>query len=804
MRLYIVVFLCCLFQFFMLSAQNIKVLEKGTKKPIENATIYSEKPRLFAVTNAKGKADISAFVQAEKIEIRSLGHKTILLSYAEIAKLQFEVELKASTITLDELVVSATRDKQSSRHVSGRIAQISAKDIVLSNPQTAADMLGTTGEVFIQKSQQGGGSPMIRGFSANRLLYSVDGVRMNNAIFRSGNVQQVISLDAFAISHTEVLFGPGSVMYGSDAIGGVMRFQTLSPVFSSDETTHFSGHAVSRFASANKELSNHIDFTIGRKKWAFLSSITYSEFDDLRMGKYGPEEYTKPVFVETIDGTDYVRTNTDSRIQKPSAYAQTNLMQKIAFLPSKNWDIGYALHYSQTSDYARYDRLIEYKANGDPVHALWKYGPQIWAMNHLSVSHTNKTLFYDKLSYSAAWQVFEESRIDRKLHAFRERTQLEKVNAYSQNVDLLKSVKKHTFYYGGEFVLNEVRSTAIHTDIRTQQKTEGPSRYPQSEWMSSAAYLSYRFQASTKMEYHAGIRYNMFSMLTDFTRNEVFYPQLAGQTKLRSDATTGSLGCIYSPDSTWKIYIGLSSGFRAPNVDDIGKLFDFGPGEVIVPNKDLKAEQAYNAEFGLAKIWLDRVKFDGAIYATQLENAMVRRVYQVNGQDSIMINNQLSRVYALQNAAQANVFGGNIGIELKLPAGFSISTRYNIQEGIEEMPDGEISRARHAAPAFGQTKLTFKHKKLTIQFYAIYSDGVRHEQLNEEEKQRPAIYAKNADGKPYSPAWQTFNLKAMYEVKSFISLQAGVENISDLRYRPYSSGLVAPGRNFMVSIKAGF
>src|SRR5690606_22275722 len=96
-------------------------------------------------------------------------------------------------------------------------------------PQTAADMLAGSGEVFVQKSQLGGGSPMIRGFATNRLLYAVDGVRMNTAIFRAGNLQNVINLDPFATESVEVIFGPGSVMYGRDAIGGVMSFQTLMP-----------------------------------------------------------------------------------------------------------------------------------------------------------------------------------------------------------------------------------------------------------------------------------------------------------------------------------------------------------------------------------------------------------------------------------------------------------------------------------------------------------------------------------------------------------------------------------------------
>ena len=146
--------------------------------------------------------------------------------------MSFQITLEDAGLSLDEIVVSATRWTQNKHDVPEKITTISTKQVALQNPQTAADLVGISDEVFIQKSQQGGGSPMIRGFATNRLLYTVDGVRMNTAIFRSGNLQNVISLDPFAIENTEVLFGPSSVIYGSDAIGGIMSFKTLTPQLS--------------------------------------------------------------------------------------------------------------------------------------------------------------------------------------------------------------------------------------------------------------------------------------------------------------------------------------------------------------------------------------------------------------------------------------------------------------------------------------------------------------------------------------------------------------------------------------------
>lgn len=785
-------------------SQIITVKDNETQSPIELVTLTSANPKAYATTNVEGQADVSAFIGAEKIEIRRLGYKTEMKSYAEIEKMNFEVMLTASLTQFDEVVVSATRWSQTSRNIPSKISIISPRDVALYNPQTAADLLGSSGEVFIQKSQQGGGSPMIRGFATNRLLYTIDGVRMNSAIFRAGNIQNVISLDPFAIENTEVFFGPGSIIYGSDAIGGVMSFQTLTPQLSLTDKPLVTGKAVSRFSSANNEMTNHFDVNVGWKKWGSVTSFTHSKFGDLRMGKYGPDEYLKSFYVQRVDSVDKVFENKDPRVQSPSGYSQMNLMQKIRFSPNKKWDFQYGFHYSETSEYSRYDRHIETQGNGLPSSAVWNYGPQVWMMNNLMASHNSNNKVYDRMTIRLAQQYFEESRIDRRFNHHRLRTNLEEVQAYSANLDFEKGVKKHKFYYGAEYVLNDVTSTGSAVDIRDDSPMDVPDRYPASQWSSYAGYLNYQFLASDKFLIQAGARYSVFNIQSDFTRHLEFFPFDFTSSTIKNSATTGSLGLVYTPAETWKISVNGSTGFRAPNVDDIGKIFDFVSGEVIVPNTSLNAEYAYNGELSISKIFGNVVKLDATGFYTYLDNAMVRRAFQVNGQDSIMYDGQMSKVYAIQNAAYGTVYGFNAGIEIKLPSGFSLSSRYNYQLGQEEMDNGEISQSRHAAPAFGITRLSYQKDKLFMQLYALYSAEVSYDNLNPEEQGKPVIYAKDANGNPYSPSWYTLNFKAMYQFHQNLAVSAGLENITDQRYRPYSSGLVAPGRNFILSLRANF
>ncbi len=785
-------------------SQTIIIKDYETGEPLEMVTIVSGKNLSFTTTNADGEADISNFSLSEKVEIRSLGYKTKTLQYKELEKKNFQVWMHPSILRFDEIVVSATRWSQASRNIPSKISIISSKQIALQNPQTAADLLAGSGEVFIQKSQQGGGSPMIRGFSANRLLYTVDGIRMNTAIFRAGNLQNVISLDPFTIESSEVLFGPGSIIYGSDAIGGVMSFRTLTPSFSLSKEALIGGNAISRFSSANQELSNHFDVQVGWKKFASITSFTYSRFNDLKMGKYGPEEYLKPYVVNRVDSVDRVFTNEDPSIQAPSGYSQMNIMQKFSYRPSAKWDVQYGFHFSETSGFSRYDRLIETQSNGLPKSAVWNYGPQVWSMNNITAIYSESNSIFDQLSVRLAHQYFQESRIDRKFQHYLLRTQKEEVNAYSVNADFERKRENHTFYYGLEYIRNDVASTASAIDIRDGLVLPVPDRYPASEWNSYAAYINYQFDISESYLFQAGVRYATFGIESDFTRHLEFYPFEFTQSSLNNSATTGSIGLIYRPEETWKISINASTGFRAPNVDDIGKIFDFASQEVVVPNANLKAEYAYNAEFNISKVFMEIVKVDFTGFYTFLDHAMVRREFQVNGQDSILYNDEMSKVYAIQNAAYGTVYGFHGGVELIIPYGFNFSTRYNYQLGREEMDDGSLSRSRHAAPGFGTSRFSYGWKNLSMQIYAIYSSEVSHANLNEEEKQKPFIYASDSNGNPYSPRWYTLNFKAMYQFHEHFSLSAGIENLTNQRYRPYSSGLVAPGRNMILSMRVLF
>jgi hemoglobin/transferrin/lactoferrin receptor protein len=804
-------FTLCLFIGMTLSAysQTVTVIDQRTEEPLEGVVLMSNDSRTTLITNRLGQADISSFEGYAAILIRSLGYKTIVLSYDQIRASDFIITLERTTLNLEQVVVSATRWRQSSGSIPLSIASVSPEELTLQNPQTAADLLGVTNKVFIQKSQQGGGSPMIRGFATNRLIYSIDGVRMNTAIFRGGNIQNVISLDPFAIQNTEVLFGPGSVIYGSDAIGGVMSFQTLIPRLAISDDILVAGKSDVRYSSANNERTGHLDINVGWKKWASVTSFSRWDYGHLQQGSNGPDDYLKSFYTQRQNGLDVLITQDDPLLQVPTAYTQTNLMQKVRFKPNDTWDVQYGFHLSETSSYGRYDRH-QRVTNGTPRYGEWKYGPQKWLMNNLSIRYTVTHPLFDQITLRTARQSFDESRISRDFNDIIRQRRTENVEAYSANLDLIKNTSPgNTIYYGVEYILNDVTSAGRNefiSDVGTEPDSTaiGPSRYPQSTWQSIAAYVNKEFRLSNQITLQGGIRYNHFILKSDFSNNTDFYPFPFEEADINNGALTGSIGLIYKPTESWIVRTNFGTAFRSPNVDDIGKVFDSEQGTVVVPNPDLEAEYAYSFDLGVTKGFSDRVKLDMSGYYTILDNAMVRRDFQIAGQDIILYDGVPSRVQALQNAAKATVYGVQASLEVSLSDQFNFSSDINYQSGEEELDNGSTSPSRHAAPIFGASRIRYQNSVLTVDLNTRYQGKRSHEDLAISEREKDEIYALDENGNTYSPAWYTLNLKSTVQLNNTFSVSAGLENITDQRYRPYSSGLSGPGRNFVVSLRAVF
>jgi hemoglobin/transferrin/lactoferrin receptor protein len=585
-------------------------------------------------------------------------------------------------------------------------------------------------------------------------------------------------------------------MYGSDALGGVMSFHTLNPRFSNTGKDEWTGKIKTRWSEANNEKSVHAQIGMGRPAWALTGGISISRLGDLRMGSNGPDDYLRNEYV--IPGNDpaddMIVKNPNPEIQSPTGFNQLHLNGKLRYRFSGLVEMTIGAYHSQTSDVPRYDRLILYKENllRD---AVWNYGPQKWSLYHVKLDINHSTYLFDKVKLLVGLQDYTESRHERGLFEELLRHRQENLQAFSGNIDFVKKTNdRDELYYGTEIFLNHLGSTAFAEDVVAGTTENIPPRYPDASFYGSlAGYFSWKMMLDNKIDFQAGGRYTHTWMKGKFDILYYDYPFMDFSNK--HSALSGNAGVVKHTGTGSRIYMNISTGFRSPNIDDAAKVFESAPGIVVVPNPDLKPEYAVNAEAGFVQSWAGRARLEVAVFTTRLFDAMVRRNFSFGGRDSVYYDGMLSKVEALVNAESATVAGADIAVEYVIIP--NLRSRLKYAHYIGEDSDG--FPLRHVPPAFGSWHLIFERQRWYADLFAEYNRKIEYRQLARDEREKPHLYALDEKGNPWSPGWTTLNLRINYRIIPGLVVYSGIENILDKRYRPYSSGIAAPGRNIFVA-----
>ena len=760
-----------------------------------SGVLLIQSSKIIGISDQYGKINIDT--SSKELDNLFLSHKNYYQKELtpKILQSNTTIILTKKINTFDPIVVSGGRNIRYKNDIALLSQRIDKKKIELFLPQTSADLLNVDNNIYIQKSQQGGGSPIIRGFATNRILLVVDGVRMNTAIFRSGNVQNVISIDPYTVESTDLIFGPSSQFYGSDAIGGVLNFTTINPKFSEEGVTLKTKNNF-RYSSANNENTYHTQFQLSGRKIASITSFTYSKFGDLRIGKKGNEVYGRPDYISTENQLDTIIPNSDESIQINSGYSQKNFLHKISFKPNSNLRINYNIHYSETSNIPRYDRLIERDESNKLYHAEWYYGPQTWMMNNLALKYTKKQVLFDRIKSTIAHQKFVESRNTRAIYSSNLKQREEQVNAWSLNTDFIKHINTKTqINYGLEYVTNLIQSSGNQININSNLLQPITSRYPdQSTWKTGGIYFNVIQRWNNHAITEGGLRYNIVGMNGQFDTSLTSYP--ISNFNIINQAITGSISQLIKRRFGSISFI-LSTAFRSPNIDDIGKTFDSNPGFVTIPNPNLKPEYAYHAEANLDYNIFKNVKVQNSIFYTYLDQSISLSNTTLNGQDSILYDNSFSQVQMLANEQFASVLGNQITLKYTPNEFISLKTTYTFLAS--ESSSGNT--IRHITPNFGGTTLMLNYKKFDMSIYSIYNQRFNNSQFSNSEKNKTQFYLRDKFGLAYSPAWYTLNFKFGYYLNTKTKLNFGIENLTDKRYRPYSSRLTAPGRNFILAMQ---
>lgn len=731
-----------------------------------------------------------------------------IFTFLVISQLTAQTDTLPTAIDLNEVVISANKVAETKRTVSQQIRSISAKEISLLNTQNAGDMLAATGLVMVQKSQQGGSSPILRGFEASRVLLVIDGVRMNNLIYRAGHLQNVITVDQNMLERAEILFGPASTVYGSDALGGVVHFHTKSPKFNTNPERGLllNGSAFARYSSANNEKTGHFDFNLGTKRFAWLASVNYSDFGDMRMGTKTQTLDTlwglRKQYAERINGKDSLVQNDDIYVQKFSGYTQYDILHKLAFKASDHLTFGLNVQLSNSSNVPRYDRLTDPKGTGLNS-AEWYYGPQQRLMSAFEVKYANKDAFFQTMSLSSNAQAIEESRHTRGFGSANRTSRVEKVRVTGLNLDFQHISGVHDLRMGLDGQLSTVKSTAFTTAVATGVETPNgaSTRYPDGDnsMLNLAAYLTHTFKINDVLTLNDGVRLGVSNLKSTFV-GQTFYKFPFTETKQDNFIWSGNVGLIYSPTTDTKLSLLGSTGYRVPNVDDLAKVFDTRKGLVTIPNADLKPERTWNGELGFAKNFGSVIGIEGSVYYTAFDNAIVVDKFQYNGQDSIVYDGTKSGVIAPQNKGKATIWGTSLTLRGQITEGVNFYATYNYTKGTVAATEKTAETPLdHVPPAFGRIGVNYTKNKLNAEIFSNFSAWKRIADYRLGTEDNEAYATK--DG---MPSWWTLNLRVGSEVLKGLTVQVGLDNILDTQYRVFASGIHASGRNFWGTVRYNF
>lgn len=807
------------------------------------------------LTDEFGQVILKNLDQRDEVRFYYTGYEEMTIPSEQIPNQGNIIKMRPDPKVLEPVIVVGRRDDKAGE-IPFRVERISAEEIAFSNAQTAADAMQNHAGLFVQKSQMGGGSPIIRGFEANRVLLVLDGVRLNNAIYRNGHLQNAITVDNAMLDQMEVIYGPGSLMYGSDALGGVVHFRSKDPrLFYGNATDGkkglASGNFYTRYSSANQEKSVHADVNFGTRKWGFLTSVTYADFGDLRAGNRRPAAYPdfgkRFYYVDRINSEDQTLVNDDPNLQRQTGYQQVDLLQKIRFQPNHKLYFIANFQYSTSSDIPRYDALTELSGDTplDLKFSEWYYGPQNRLLASLKARFLQKTIWYNKATIIGAFQNLEEDRFERRTGKDWREASLVDVLVYSLTADFDKNLDeqaRHRLSYGLDFAHNIVDSEAFQTNITDGTRLNNVnSRYPSagSTLSTLGSYLNYRWRnLDSTLIYNAGLRYTQTWLFAQFgVKDPIQWPAMYinGITG-NNNAVTWATGLTYNTRSKWQFRILAATGFRSPNIDDFAKIREKG-GFVTVPNPNLVPEKSTTSELTIAKTWGNfskntGLKLSATGYYTRLSNAIVRENFQMpDGSKYFMSNGDSLFVQANVNAAEAHIYGVSGNLVFQINPHLTLQSSINFTEGkrtyIEKDAGGWVQidtlvPQDHIPPMYGRSSLVFRKGKFRFETIVRYNGRKKAKDYAVSSIQSDAKSgilidrggtADNIEFGAIDPetgdfkgvyGWTTLNFYSSFNINDHFTFNFGVENITDQHYRQFASGLSAPGRNFIFALRGSF
>ena len=801
-------------------AQQITVKDEVTNENLPDVVIFNENKSKSIITDLDGVVDLSLFSSDENVYFQLLGYSTLKILKIEVLN-DTTIYLQSESQNLEEVILSVARSESNVNQIAEKVSVIKSEDLFLSSPASGAELLELSPGVRVQKSQGGGGSPIIRGFEANRVLIVVDGVRMNNAIYRSGHLQNSITIDPNNIERAEVIFGSSSVGYGSDALGGVIHYYTKSPILKDSEKIKSS--FTSNYTSANQGLSNNFITNYSSENWGSITSISISKFGDIKMGENREHGFKTwgltPLYSENSRYSYYSQpsSNSNENIQKNTGYSQVDLFQKFLVKIGDTNLLSINIQFSESSDIDRFDQLSITKGNSLKF-SEWYYGPQKRLLISPSLKIFPNRKFMKKGVITFGFQKINESRIKRKFNSFNRSQQIENLKVFSLNGDFDTSFNNdHSISYGIESTYNYNYSKAYDQIIEIQgnqvtglgNKFAIPTRYPSdgSSYTSFASYVNWSWNMSEFFTFNIGTRLTFTGLKASWNDIISVNPQLS-EVNLNSKALTTTVSIKLRPSKRVQINTVLSSGFRNPNIDDIGKIRE-NNGLLVVPNTFLKPEYAYNLDLGIDFRSLNNKNYISLRgFSTIISRHIGRDEFVVFSDittpdlSTVIYNGEEVTTISNKNLGNRFIHGFSIDGFTKMTNSLKFDYSITYTKGDDNDNYGPLPSI---SPLFGSFALSYSKKGVNLK--AIYKFA---------EAKNPGEYSfggeDGLDETPFiinsegllsylgTPKWSDLSIFGSKNISSSVTLRLGLTNVFDSHYRTFASGISAPGRSFQLGL----
>ena len=754
-------------------SQSILLLDKINSLPVSEVNISCKEKG--TISDSRGLADISIFKNNDELIIQHIGfiskkfikNKTPDTIYLEQNKYMLK------TINFEEIKKPLT----SSPVLKNTIDR---KAIEKLKVKSTADLLQQSLGINVQESQSGGGSPNFRGMEANRLLLVVDGIPLNNAIYRSGHVQSSNVVNSFFIDKINIVTGPSATVYGDGAMGGAIVINTINEnSFSKFNNIIEQKHESSSSASSLKYIN-----LVEKGRFIIINGFGIEKNGNLRMGKnrfHGYKDWgNEPIIT---DGNEQLKT----------AYSKYDVIQKVYLKNYKKISLSLNTQFSGTSKISRFDRLNDIQ-DGERKYQSWYYGPQEKFSQSLKINKKANFIILDELSIIGSWQTVNESRHKQKANDELKSNRYEEVLIFDAIADVKKEFKKTKLNYGLSIRKQHVKSTATLSNSLGEDFFN-TTRYPDggSEIFDASIYAQAKFNLYKGGTLFLGERYNISSLKAMFNNNTIIDLPF-NEIETENKALVSSLQILQKISNKISASLSYFIGFRNPNIDDVGKIFSKNDMSVVIPNNNLKPEKTNNQEYTL--IYSNqKIRIEGQYFITNLQDAIQRTNSNINGEDSIMYDGEIMRVQMNQNIESAKITGLSVGASFNDIRGFNIDFWLNYLKG----KNNNNQPLAHIPPTNLKISLSKKVKASDISLIYNYCDW-----KNESEYDYNGVDNLNEATIDGNPPWQIFNLIYDKTITENIICSFSINNLLDAHYKTFGSGISSSGRNFVVSLTSKF